>query len=224
MSSIRVLIADDHALVRAGMRVLLGQVPEVDVIAEASDGRETLHLIATHQPDVVLMDITMPGLNGLEATVRVAKEFPRVRVIILSMHAVEEYVLQALHAGASGYLLKHAAPVELGLAVKAVVRGETYLSPPISKVVIDKYLQRTRGEPDHSWATSMPYGQLTSRQREILQLIAEGHTTKDIAQCLNLSARTVETHRTELMQRLDIHDVAGLVRYAIRTGLVSPDS
>jgi DNA-binding NarL/FixJ family response regulator len=224
MSSIRVLIADDHALVRAGMRVLLGQVPEVDVIAEASDGRETLHLIATHQPDVVLMDITMPGLNGLEATVRVAKEFPRVRVIILSMHAVEEYVLQALHAGASGYLLKHAAPVELGLAVKAVVRGETYLSPPISKVVIDKYLQRTRGEPDHSWATSMPYGQLTSRQREILQLIAEGHTTKDIAQCLNLSARTVETHRTELMQRLDIHDVAGLVRYAIRTGLASPDS
>jgi DNA-binding NarL/FixJ family response regulator len=224
MSSIRVLIADDHALVRAGMRVLLGQVPEVDVIAEASDGRETLHLIATHQPDVVLMDITMPGLNGLEATVRVAKEFPRVRVIILSMHAVEEYVLQALHAGASGYLLKHAAPVELGLAVKAVVRGETYLSPPISKVVIDKYLQRTRGEPDQSWATSMPYGQLTSRQREILQLIAEGHTTKDIAQCLNLSARTVETHRTELMQRLDIHDVAGLVRYAIRTGLVSPDS
>jgi DNA-binding NarL/FixJ family response regulator len=160
----------------------------------------------------------------LEATVRVAKEFPRVRVIILSMHAVEEYVLQALHAGASGYLLKDAAPVELGLAVKAVVRGETYLSPPISKVVIDKYLQRTRGEPDHSWATSMPYGQLTSRQREILQLIAEGHTTKDIAQCLNLSARTVETHRTELMQRLDIHDVAGLVRYAIRTGLVSPDS
>jgi DNA-binding NarL/FixJ family response regulator len=171
-----------------------------------------------------LMDITMPGLNGLEATVRVAREFPQVRVIILSMHAVEEYVLQALHAGASGYLLKHAAPVELALAVKAVVQGETYLSPPISKVVIAQYLQRTRGERARSRAASAPYEQLTSRQREILQLIAEGHTTKDIAQRLNLRVSTVETHRTELMQRLDIHDVAGLVRYAIRTGLVSPDT
>ena len=206
------------------MRALLAQVPEVEVIAEASDGREALQLIATHRPDVVLMDITMPGLNGLEATVRVAREFPQVRVIILSMHAVEEYVLQALHAGASGYLLKHAAPVELALAVKAVVRGETYLSPPISKVVIAQYLQRTRGERVRSRAASAPYEQLTSRQREILQLIAEGHTTKDIAQRLNLSVSTVETHRTELMQRLDIHDVAGLVRYAIRTGLVSPDT
>jgi DNA-binding NarL/FixJ family response regulator len=224
MNPIRVLIADDHTLVRAGMRALLAQVPEVEVIAEASDGREALQLIATHRPDVVLMDITMPGLNGLEATVRVAREFPQVRVIILSMHAVEEYVLQALHAGASGYLLKHAAPVELALALKAVVRGETYLSPPISKVVIAQYLQRTRGERDRSRAASAPYEQLTSRQREILQLIAEGHTTKDIAQRLNLSVSTVETHRTELMQRLDIHDVAGLVRYAIRTGLVSPDT
>jgi DNA-binding NarL/FixJ family response regulator len=146
------LIADDHTLVRARMRALLAQVPEVEVIAEASDGREALQLIATHRPDVVLMDITMPGLNGLEATVRVAREFPQVRVIILSMHAVEEYVLQALHAGASGYLLKHAAPVELALAVKAVVQGETYLSPPISKVVIAQYLQRTRGERDRSRA------------------------------------------------------------------------
>jgi len=224
MNPIRVLIADDHTLVRAGMRALLAQVPEVEVIAEASDGREALQLIATHRPDVVLMDITMPGLNGLEATVRVAREFPQVRVIILSMHAVEEYVLQALHAGASGYLLKHAAPVELALAVKAVVRGETYLSPPISKVVIAQYLQRTRGERDRSRTASAPYEQLTSRQRGILQLIAEGHTTKDIAQRLNLSVSTVETHRTELMQRLDIHDVAGLVRYAIRTELVSPDT
>jgi len=224
MNPIRVMIADDHTLVRAGMRALLAQVPEVEVIAEASDGREALQLIATHRPDVVLMDITMPGLNGLEATVRVVREFPQVRVIILSMHAVEEYVLQALHAGASGYLLKHAAPVELALAVKAVMRGETYLSPPISKVVIAQYLQRTRGERNRSRAASAPYKQLTSRQREILQLIAEGHTTKDIAQRLNLSVSTVETHRTELMQRLDIHDVAGLVRYAIRTGLVFPDT
>jgi len=146
-----------------------------------------------------------------------------VRVIILSMHAAEEYVVQALHAGATGYLLKNAATAELALAVKAVVRGETYLSPPISKVVIAQYLQRTRGEQDRSSAASTPFEQLTSRQREILQLIAEGHTTKDIAQRLVLSVRTVETHRTEMMQRLDIHDVAGLVRYAIRTKLVLPD-
>jgi len=224
MNPIRVLIADDHTLVRAGMRALLEQVPDVEVVAEAGDGREALHLMATLQPDVVLMDITMPGLNGLEATVRVAKVCPEVRVIILSMHAAEEYVVQALHAGARGYLLKNAATAELALAVKAVVRGETYLSPPISKVVIAQYLQRTRGEQDRSRAASTPFEQLTSRQREILQLIAEGHTTKDIAQRLGLSVSTVETHRTEMMQRLDIHDVAGLVRYAIRTGLVSPDT
>jgi DNA-binding NarL/FixJ family response regulator len=224
MNPIRVLIADDHTLVRAGMRALLEHVPDVEVVAEASEGREALHLIATQQPDVVLMDITMPGLNGLETTVRVAKEYPHVRVIILSMHAVEEYVLQALQAGASGYLLKNAATAELALAVKAVARGETYLSPAISKVVIAQYLQRTSGERDWSRVASTPYAQLTSRQREILQLIAEGHTSKDIAQRLHLSVRTIETHRTEIMQRLDIHDVAGLVRYAIRTGLVSPDT
>jgi DNA-binding NarL/FixJ family response regulator len=146
MNPIRLLIADDHTLVWASMRALLEQVPEVEVVAEASDGREALQLIATHRPDVVLMDIEMAGLNGLEATARVAKEFPQVRVIILSMHTLEEYVLQALHAGATGYLLKHAAIAELALAIKAVVRVETYLSPPISKYVIAHYLQRTSSE------------------------------------------------------------------------------
>ena len=223
MNDIRVLLVDDHALVRAGMRALLERLPEMEVVAEASDGHEALHLISTHQPDVVLMDITMPGLNGLEATARVAKAFPHVGVIILSMHAVEEYVLRALQAGATGYLLKNAATVELVLAVKAVARGETYLSPAISKYVIASYLQRIRSEREQSRGASTPYEQLTSRQREILQLIAEGHTTKDIAQRLGISVRTVETHRTQTMERLDMHDVTGLVRYAIRTGLVPPD-
>lgn len=224
MNPIRVLLADDHALVRAGIRALLERLPDVEVVAEASDGNEVLHLIATSHPDIVLMDITMAGLNGLEATTRVVKAFPRVGVIILSMHAAEEYVLQALHAGATGYLLKNAATVELALAVRAVARGDTYLSPAISKYVITNYLQRIRDERGWSGAASLPYEQLTSRQREVLQLIAEGYTTKDIALRLGISFRTVETHRVQMMERLDIHDIAGLVRYAMRTGLVLPDA
>jgi DNA-binding NarL/FixJ family response regulator len=216
MKPIRVLLAEDHALVRAGFRALLHNLPNTQVVAEASDGREALRLIAEHQPDVVLMDIAMPGLNGLEAASRVAREFPCVCVIILSMHANEEYVLQALHAGAVGYLLKDADTTELELALKAVARGEVYLSPAVSKHVVADYIRRTSGEPS-------PLERLTPRQREVLQLIAEGHTTKEIARTLNVSVKTVDTHRTQLMERLDIHDVTGLVRYAIRMGLVSPD-
>jgi DNA-binding NarL/FixJ family response regulator len=158
----------------------------------------------------------MPGLNGLETAARITQEFPHVRVIILSMHANEEYVLQALRAGAAGYLLKDADIVELELALKAVIRNETYLSPAISKQVVAEYIQRVGGE-------TSPLDQLTPRQREILQLIAEGHTSKEIAKMLNISVKTVETHRTQLMERLDIHDVAGLVRYAIRIGLIPLD-
>jgi DNA-binding NarL/FixJ family response regulator len=213
---IRVLLADDHALVRAGFRVLLQSLPDMEVVAEAGDGREALRLIGLHQPNVVLMDIGMPGLNGLEAAARVAEESPQIRVIILSMHATEEYVLRALRAGAVGYLLKDAGTAELELAVRAVVRGETYLSPAVSKHVISEYVQRM-GPKSNS------FDQLTPRHREILQLIAEGQTTKEIAQTLKLSVKTVETYRTQLMERLDIHDIAGLVRYAIRTGLISPD-
>jgi DNA-binding NarL/FixJ family response regulator len=214
MKPICVLLAEDHALVRAGFRALLENLPGIQVVAEAGDGREALRLIETHRPDVVLMDITMPGLNGLEAAARVASEFPYVHVIILSMHANEEYVLQALRAGAAGYLLKDADPAELEMAVTAVARGETYLSPPVSKRVIADYVRRVGDE-------SSSLVRLTPRQREVLQLITEGHTTREIARILDVSVKTVETHRTQLMERLDIHDIAGLVRYAIGVGLVS---
>lgn len=216
MKSIRVLLADDHALVRAGIRSLLEQAGHVEVVAEASDGHQAVELVRAHHPDVVLMDVSMPRLNGLEAARRVIEEHPDVRVLMLSVDPSEEYVWQALHAGASGYLLKDAGVAELELAVLAVARGETYLSPAVSKHVIEAYLQLSGGEPHM-------LDRLTSRQREVLQLIAEGHTTKKIAALLNVSEKTVGTHRMQLMKRLDIHDIAGLVRYAIRVGLVSAE-
>jgi DNA-binding NarL/FixJ family response regulator len=217
MTPIRVLLADDHSLFRAGIQALLTQIEGVQVVGEADTGHKAIELVRSRSPDVVLMDIAMPEMNGLETSARVTKEFPNVRVIMLSMHAGEEYVMQALRAGASGYLLKDAATSELELAVRAVARGETYLTPTISKRVIDDYLMRTTG-------TNSPTDQLTKRQREILQLIAKGYTSKEMAQMLNLSPKTIETHRTQLMKQLDIHDVAGLVRYAIRVGLVTLDA
>jgi DNA-binding NarL/FixJ family response regulator len=214
--TLRVILADDHTLVRAGLRSLVEQLKEATVIAEAKDGHEVLTLASEHHPDVVLMDLSMPGMNGLEAALRLKKEQPQIKIIVLSMHASEEYVLQALRAGASGYLVKDSAPLELALALQAVARGETYLSPPISRQVVDSYMQRV-GQVDD------PLAVLTGRQREILQLIAEGSSTKDIARKLNLSVKTVETHRAQLMERLDIHEVAGLVRFAIRHGLVNTE-
>jgi DNA-binding NarL/FixJ family response regulator len=224
MKPTRVLLAEDHTLVRAGIRALLQNLTGIQVVAEASDGREALRLIKTYQPDVVLMDIAMAGLNGLEATARVTKEFPTVRVIMLSMHSNEEYVAQALRAGAAGYLLKDAVAAELELAVTAVARGKTYLSPAVSQHVIADYLRRAGGGATGGGGEAPSTSALlTPRQRETLQLIAEGHSTKEIASILHLSVKTVETHRTQLMARLDVHDVAGLVRYAIRIGLVTPD-
>ena len=223
MAAIRVLLADDHALVRAGIHSLLNNLSGIEVIAEAADGREALVLIQKHLPDVVLMDISMSGLNGLEAAAYVAREFPSVKVIMLSMHANEEYVLQALRSGASGYLLKNAGTLELELAIKSVARGEIYLSPPISKHIISDYVLRVGGDEGRASTLARDTEPLTLRQREILQLIAEGHTTQDIAQKLGISIKTVETHRMQIMERLDIHDIAGLVRYAIRTGLISTD-
>jgi DNA-binding NarL/FixJ family response regulator len=222
MSPIRIMLADDHTLVRAGIRALLQNISEVEVVAEADDGREALKLIASLQPDIVLMDIAMPNLNGLEAAARVTKEFPNVRVIILSMYANEEYVLQSLRAGAAGYLLKGARAAELELAVASVARGETYLSPAASKHVIVDYVQRSAGDAVPGQDERNPIERLTPRQREILQLIAEGRSTKEIAQTLDISVKTAETHRTQMMERLGIHDIAGLVRYAIRAGLVDP--
>jgi len=216
VTTTRVLLADDHALVRAGLRSLLNGMPGVEVVAEASDGAEALALAVREGPDVVLMDIAMKGMGGLEATTRLRAELPQVKVIILSMHSSEEYVLQALRAGAAAYLIKDAATAELELALKSVARGETYLSPAISRQVVDGYVQRVgaaaEGDP------------LTPRQREVLKRIAEGRSTKQIAFDLNLSVKTVETHRAQIMERLQIRDVAGLVRYAMRTGLVPPES
>jgi DNA-binding NarL/FixJ family response regulator len=216
----RVLLADDHALVRAGIRALLAGLPDVDSVVEAGDGQEALTVLRETRPDLALIDIAMPGLNGLELAARVAREAPGTRLVILSMHGTPAHVAQALRAGVSGYLLKDAAADELPVLLRAVMRGETYLSPAISKQVVDGYLGRVT--PDVS-AGADGAEVLTSRQREILQLVAEGKSTKEVAQLLDLSAKTVETHRGQIMERLGIHDLAGLVRYAIRTGLVSSD-
>jgi DNA-binding NarL/FixJ family response regulator len=215
--AIRVLLVDDHGLFRAGIRCLLQSIKGVEVVAEAGDGREGLRLIEAHRPDVVLMDIMMPSLNGLDATARVARACPATRVIMLSMNAGEDYVLQAMRAGAAGYLVKSADPAELELAIRAVARGETFLSSAISQHVVADSLGRVGTE-----RTSVE--RLTPRQREVLQLIAEGHTTKEIAKGLGISPKTAEAYRGELMKALDIHDIASLTRYAIRMGVVSPDS
>jgi DNA-binding NarL/FixJ family response regulator len=216
MNLTRVLLADDHALVRAGIRALLEKIPSVEVVGEAGTGREALELVRSKLPNLVLMDIAMAELGGLEALPRITKDFPSVKVIILSAHASEEYVIRALRDGASGYMLKDSATTELELAINSVIRGGIYLSPSISRTVIDDYLQRVGG------AVS-PLEQLTSRQREILQLIAEGKNVKEIAADLDVSIKTVESHRLQLMDRLNIHDIPGLVRYAIRNGLVSAE-
>ena len=222
-TAIRVFLADDHALFRAGLRMLLEHMTEVEVVGEAGDGREAVQLIKKAHPDVVLMDISMSGLNGLEATAQVSQECPQVRVIVLSMHINEQYVTQSLRAGAAGYLLKDAASAELEQAVRTVARGETYLTHTVSQHVISDYRRRLGHKEDGEQPELLSTDPLTPRQREILQLIAEGHTTKQIASLLHRSEKTVEAHRVRLMNQLDIHDVAGLVRYAIRIGLVSPD-
>ena len=216
MTRLRIALADDHTLVRAGIRALLEADGGVEVVAESGDGREALELVLRHRPDVALIDLGMPGLNGLELARRLTQELPRTRVIVLSMHAEASYVRQALKAGVAGYLVKGAAVSELPLAIESVVRGETYLSPRISQTVVQDSLRDGAGEPD-------PLEGLTGRQREILQLVAEGRSTKEIASALELSVKTVETHRSRIMDRLGIRDIAGLVRLAIRTGLVSAE-
>ncbi|HXI36958.1 MAG TPA: response regulator transcription factor [Burkholderiales bacterium] len=213
---IRVVLADDHALVRAGMRSLLNAMADVAVVGEASSGEEALELAGRERPDIVLMDIAMKGMSGLDAAARLRELHPEVRVVILSMHAGEEYVLKALRAGAVGYLLKDAATGELELALRSVMRGESWFSPAVSRQVVEGYVQRVGGEAVADT--------LTARQREVLKLVAGGKSTKEIAYQLKLSVKTVETHRAQIMERLGIRDVAGLVRYALRTGLVPPDA
>ena len=215
---IRVILVDDHPIVRAGIRETLKEIPGVDVVGEASDGREALDLIKAEQPDMVFMDISMPGLNGLEATERIVKAFPKVRVIILSRHENEQYYWRALQVGASGYVLKQSAIAELKAAVQHVAGGEIYLSREIATRLRKQLpLQRIAHARN-------PTEQLTPRQREILQLIAEGQTTKAIAIILKVSPKTVEYHRAKLMQSLNIFDIPGLVRFALRTGLISQES
>jgi DNA-binding NarL/FixJ family response regulator len=216
MGTIRVVLADDHAVVRHGVRSLLEAAPDIEIVAEAGEGHQALALVTAHRPDVLVTDIAMPGLTGLELVECVVRDFPQTRVLVLSMHQEKAYATRALAAGAAGYLLKDAGAAECEAAVRAVVRGESYLSPAVSGHVVAEYARLAQAEA----AAADP---LTARQREVLRLIAEGLPTKAIARRLGLSVKTVEAHRAQLMERLGIHDVAGLVRYAIRTGLVKAD-
>ena len=209
------LIADDHALVRAGIRALVEKIEGVIVVGEAGKGSEALELVRQLRPDLMLLDITMPDGGGFEVLDQITKKHPEIRVIVLTVHEAGEYAIRALREGAAGFLPKSAASTELEQAIFTVVRGETYISPETSqKTLIDYGKGATKRD---LLATLSP------RQREVLRLIAEGRTTKQIAQVLEISVKTVETHRAQLMERLGIHDVAGLVRYAIRTGLVAPE-
>lgn len=215
-TAIRVMLVEDHNLVRAGIKSLLQNLASLEVVGEAGSGAEAIALIPQLKPDVLLLDIAMAEMNGLETAERVRKLYPEVRTIMLTMYANEAYVVQALRVGTKGYLLKDASPAELELAIRAVMRGETYLCPAVSKHVVSDYLRRIESSPDGEEP-------LTARQREVLRLIAQGHTAREIARALTISVKTVETHRTLLMERLDIHDIAGLVRYAIRVGLIVPE-
>lgn len=214
--TIRVLLADDHALVRAGIARLLSAMPDIEVVAEVGDGMAVMDAVVRARPDLVILDVNMPGLGGLAVAHRLRVESPQVRVMILSMHRDDAYVRQALEYGACAYVLKDVAPTELESAVQAVMRGDTWLSPAVTRQVVSALAQRLRDD-------SAGQDPLTPRQLEVLTLIARGRSSKEIARELGLSLKTVDTHRTQLMRALDLHDVAALVRYAIRRGLVSPD-
>ncbi|HEU0296378.1 MAG TPA: response regulator transcription factor [Anaerolineales bacterium] len=217
MAKIRVLLAEDHTIVRKGLRALLDGQAGIEVIAEAEDGRQAVRLAEQLRPDVVLMDFSMPGLNGLEATRQIAERVPGARVVVLTRHTNQEYAERILKAGASGYLVKKSAPEELIIAIQAVYRGDSYLDPAITTNILHAYLKK-----------SSPVGQdrfdnLTPRQREVLQLIAEGHANREIAALLNVSIKTVESHRAAIMDALELHSTAELTQYAIRKGMISLD-
>ena len=212
----RVLVADDHTLLRAGLIKLIETLNDVEVVGQAKDGLEALALAASCLPNLVLLDIAMPGMSGLEVCAQLVKSYPGIRVLMLSMHREPQYVRRALQSGAAGYLLKDSAPDELAQAIRSVIDGKTYLSAVLAQNMLSDMVTQL-----HPQSTT-PEISLTSRQREVLKLVAEGSSTKRIAIQLNLSVKTVDTHRTNLMNQLGIHDLAGLVRYAIRNGIVSP--
>ena len=219
MNKIKVLLAEDHTIVRKGLHSLLEKEIGVEVVGEAEDGREAVRKAEKLQPDVVVMDIAMPGLNGLEATRQIKKRFPEMKIIILTVHANEEYVLQTLRAGASGYLVKKAAPADLIEAIQAVYKGDSFLSPSISKTVIDEYIRQTETKSERD----IIYGKLTTREREVFQLIIEGHKNREIADLLYVSIKTVETHKAHIMDKLNVHSTAELIRYAMDKDLIIKD-
>ena len=226
MKKTRILIADDHDVVRSGLKMLLRSRADFSIVAEAADGEEAVRMTDKHKPDVAILDISMPNLDGIEATKIIKKNHPDVKVLILSVHEDEEYAYQVLRAGASGYILKNAGKKEIFEAVRSALSGERFFSPGISKLIVDGFIKRAN-EADHGeYGGRHPSSKqdLTDRELQVLQLIAQGLTNRQIADQLFLSFRTVNTHRANLMQKLDIHDTAGLVRYAITTGLIKAGS
>jgi len=241
--AIRVLLADDHDILRDGLRALLGLAGDVRVVGEARTGREAVEAVERLRPDVVLMDISMPELNGVEACRRIRQQFPETRVLFLTMHEAEEYFFQAIRAGAAGYMIKRTAAGDLLAAIRAVARGESFLSPGVTGALVNAYLDRnahhagaaapsvadtTYATGDalsspHEQATPDRYATLTAREREVLQLVGEGHTNQEIADQLGLSVKTVQSHRAAVMEKLGLRDVTHLVRYAVRRGLVDPE-
>lgn len=212
--TIRILLADDHQIVRQGLKSLIEQQPDMELVGEASGGLEAVRLAAELRPRVVIMDLSMPGLNGAEAIRRILEDNPLTRVLVLSMHSDRRFVASALGAGASAYLLKDCAFEDLTQAIRAVIGGQTYLTPRIAGVVLEEYRQRLRERP-------APMDLLTPREREVLQLLAEGHGTKAIAAALDVSVKTIETHRENIMRKLDLHSIADLTKYAVKEGLTS---
>ncbi|MBM3124412.1 MAG: response regulator transcription factor [Chloroflexi bacterium] len=212
---IGILIADDHTLMRNGIRALLEDEPDMSIVGEANDGREAVRLAAQLKPNVILMDIAMPLLNGLEATRQIKREHPEINILVLTMYDHEEYFRQMLEVGAAGYIIKRAAASELVAAIRAVHNGEAVLSPAITRLLLEDYLNRevSAGEENDPNA-------LSAREREVLQLIAEGKTSREIAELLNLSVKTVQSHRTNLMQKLDLHDRGDLIKYAIQKKII----
>ncbi len=217
---IRVLLVDDHTILRQGVRALLAREPDMEVIGEAGDGVEAIEQVSNLHPDVVVMDVVMPRMNGLEATRKLRELYPELRILILSMYDDNEYVTQIIQAGAAGYVLKHAAGNDLVSAIRDVHKGASFLYPPIAAKLIDDYVRRYNNKEDEEAAEGEP---LTPRERQVLTLIAEGHTNGQIAELLDVSRKTVDTHRANAMRKLELHDVTELVKYALRTGLIKLD-